>query len=159
MLSESEVRERTVPALLVAGGVAAPSAQAASSRTSPRVYMSRGGIALLMLAAMASVAALHVARAFFIPLTVGILLSYSLRPVVDWFAVRHVPRALTAAVVLAALVAGLGWSTMSLRDDAAAIVDKLPEAARKERPALTSALRDYAVTRTPTLATFVVQAL
>jgi predicted PurR-regulated permease PerM len=203
LTTEGEIRERTVPALLVAGGVAVPLAEAACSRAPPRADMSRGDIALLMLAAMATVAALHVASAFFIPLTVGVLLSYSLRPVVDWFAVRHIPRALTAAVVLTALVAGLGWSTMSLRDDATAIVDKLPEAARKLRhalnadrsarpgalarvgeaakeleraaaeattgqsnsvaapaqPALTSALRDYAVTRTPTLATFVVQAL
>ena len=50
-------------------------------------------LALAVLAAIALVAALYLARAFFVPLLIGILGSYALRPVVDWFETHHVPRA------------------------------------------------------------------
>ena len=40
-------------------------------------------VALIVLAFIAVVAALYFARAFFVPLLIGILASYTLRPVVD----------------------------------------------------------------------------
>ena len=86
-----------------------------------------------ILAVIAVVAALYLARAFFVPLLIGILASYALRPVVDWLKACHIPRAAGAALVLAALVAGVSWGTFSLGDDAAAMIEKLPEAARKVR--------------------------
>jgi len=92
-----------------------------------------------VLALIALVAALYLARAFFIPLLIGILASYALRPAVDWLGKCRVPRAAAAALVLAAVVAGLSWIGFSLSDDAAAMAEKLPEAARKLRQGLSEA--------------------
>jgi predicted PurR-regulated permease PerM len=61
------------------------------------------------------------------------LASYALRPAVDWLSACRIPRAAGAALVLAALIASVSWATFSLGDDAAAMIEKLPEAARKVR--------------------------
>jgi predicted PurR-regulated permease PerM len=82
---------------------------------------------------IAVVASLYLARAFFVPLLIGILANYALRPFVDWLAARHVPRAAGAALVLAAVVGATGWATISVGDDAASMVAQLPEAVRKVR--------------------------
>ena len=89
------------------------------------------GVAILVVIAV--IAALYLARAFFVPLLIGILASYALRPLVDWLKACHVPRAIGAALVLAALVGGASWAAISLGDDAASMIEKLPEAARKVR--------------------------
>jgi predicted PurR-regulated permease PerM len=86
-----------------------------------------------ILAGIAVIAALYLARAFFVPLLIGILASYALRPFVDWLKALHIPRAAGAALVLGVLVSGLSWVALSLGDDAAAIVASLPDAARKVR--------------------------
>jgi len=93
-------------------------------------------LALGILAVIALVAALYLARAFFIPLLIGILASYALRPVVDWLQARRIPRAVGAALVMATLVGGMGWVGHALSDDAAAMIETLPEAARKLRQTL-----------------------
>jgi predicted PurR-regulated permease PerM len=99
------------------------------------VLATRGAapVALAVLAVIAVVAALYLARAFFVPLLIGILASYSLRPAVEWLASWHIPRPLGAALVLAAVVAGSSWAVFSLGDDAAAVIETLPEAARRMR--------------------------
>jgi predicted PurR-regulated permease PerM len=96
-------------------------------------------LAAAVLALLALVAALYLARGFFIPLLIGILASYSLHPLVDWLATCRVPRSIGAALVLAMLVGGFGWIGYSLSDDAVAVIEKLPEAARKLRRELSSA--------------------
>ena len=53
---------------------------------------SRGGLAIGIVAIIALVTALYLARAFFVPLLIGILASYALHPVVDLLKARHVPR-------------------------------------------------------------------
>lgn len=93
-------------------------------------------LALTILAVIALVAALYLARAFFIPLLIGILASYTLRPVVDWLQLRRIPRAAGAALVMAALIGGMTWVGHALRDDTAAMIETLPEAARKLRQTL-----------------------
>lgn len=93
----------------------------------------RMNVAVGLLAIIAFVAALYLARAFFVPLLIGILASYALHPVVDWLKECHVPRPLAAALVLVTLVVGMSWLAFSLSDDAAAMIEKLPEAARKLR--------------------------
>ena len=90
-------------------------------------------LSLTVLAAIALVAALYLARAFFVPLLIGILASYALRPVVDWLEAHYIPRAAGAALALVALVGGLSWVGYSLSADTAAMIERLPEAARKLR--------------------------
>ncbi|SEK67174.1 AI-2E family transporter [Nitrosovibrio tenuis] len=89
--------------------------------------------AVWILALIALVAALYLARAFIVPLLFGILVSYTLWPLVDWLERYRVPRALGAACVLTALVGGASWMTFTLSDDTAQMVEKLPDAARKMR--------------------------
>ena len=66
-------------------------------------------LAAAMLVVVALVAALYLARAFFVPLLIGILASYTLHPLVDWLAARRVPRGIGAALVLAVVVGSFSW--------------------------------------------------
>lgn len=91
-----------------------------------------------IIAMIAIVTALYLARAFFVPLLFGIIVSYTLGPVVDWLERYRIPRAVGAALVLAALVGGGTWTTLSLSGDTAAIIETLPDAARKLRQKLDS---------------------
>ena len=110
--------------------VAASNSAAIMVRTTRYLRMN---VSLAILAVIAFVAALYLARAFFVPLLIGILASYTLSPVVELLKKLHLPRAIGAALVLVTLVAGLSWMAFSLSDDAATLIEKLPEAARKIR--------------------------
>ena len=96
----------------------------------PVAAESNGRVAVSVLAIIALVTALYLARAFFVPLLIGILASYALHPVVDVLKRCHVPRPAGAALVLAALAGGLGWIAFSLSEDAAAVIETLPEVKR-----------------------------
>jgi len=96
------------------------------------------GVAVGVVAVIAVVAALYLARAFVVPLVIGVLASYALQPVVEWLKVFSVPRPVGAALVLAVLVGGLSWTAYSVSEDAAAMIEKLPEAARKLRQSLSA---------------------
>lgn len=106
-----------------------------SPGTSPARW-SRSATAVWIIALIALVAALYLARAFIVPLLFGILVSYTLRPVVDWFERYRVPRALGTAFILGMLAGGAFWMTFSLSDDAAQMAENLPEAAHKLRQSL-----------------------
>lgn len=106
--------------------------------TEPR---ERNSTALWILAFIAVIAALYLARAFLVPLLFGILVSYTLSPVVDWFERYRIPRALGAICVLGVLVGGTSWMTLSLSADAAIMAEQLPETVRKLRQSL-DILRD-----------------
>ncbi len=90
-------------------------------------------VSLAILATLASVFMLRWASAVFIPLMVGILFSYGLSPVVDWLALRRIPRALSAALLVLGIVSGFGVTVYSLSDDAGKLVESLPLAANKLR--------------------------
>lgn len=95
-------------------------------------------VSLGLLAVIALVAALYLARAFFVPLLIGILASYTLSPLVAWLNMFRVPRSVGAALVLAVIVGCLYWITSSLSGDAAAMIEKLPAAAHKLRQNLSA---------------------
>lgn len=117
----------------VAGRVAtAVCADAASRRM-------RTPLALWVLALLAAIAALYLARGFFVPLLIGILASYALHPLVDRLESWHVQRSIAAALVLAVVVGGFSWIGVSMSDDAEALIEKLPDAARKLRKDLSIA--------------------
>lgn len=91
---------------------------------------------LALLALLASVYVLHWAGAVFIPLLLGVMLSYALSPAVDRLQRLRLPRALGAATLLLALLGGLGSIAYSIADDATALVESLPDAAQKLRRTL-----------------------
>src|SRR5580698_2160639 len=107
----------TAPAAIA--GDLAPEAASASGASTANTQLSA-------LAIIALVAALYLARAFFVPLLIGILASYALRPVVGWLHSHYLPRPVGAALVLVMLAGSLSWIGYSLRDDAAAMVERLP---------------------------------
>src|SRR5881394_788507 len=90
-------------------------------------------VGVAILAVIAVVAALYLARAFFVPLLIGILASYALGPLVDALKTLRIPRAAGAALVLCSLVGAMAWATVSLEEDAVSMIAKLPDAARKVR--------------------------
>jgi predicted PurR-regulated permease PerM len=93
-------------------------------------------ISLALLAVIASLAALHLASAVFVPLLLGVTLSYALGSLVDRLQRLRVPRALGAALVIGAIGAGIGWTAISLSDDAADLIESLPAATQKVREAV-----------------------
>ena len=88
---------------------------------------------LVVLAVLASLAVLHWAGAVFVPLLLGLMFSYALTPLVNRMVRLHIPRTLAAAVLLAGLVGGTGSIGYSLSDDAASMIEALPEVAHKLR--------------------------
>jgi len=117
----------------VADSDAVPAVAAGELRDS-RIHLAAG-----LLAVLALVAALYLARAFVVPLLIGILASYTLHPLVDWLQRRSVPRSVGAALVLAMVVGSFSWIGVSMSGDAEALIEKLPEAARKLRRDLSTA--------------------
>jgi predicted PurR-regulated permease PerM len=91
------------------------------------------GTALAILATIAVVTALHVGGAFFVPLLMGLMLSYALSPLVDRLQRLHVPRALGAALLIGGIGFGGAWAVYSLSDDAAELFESLPAATQKLR--------------------------
>lgn len=91
---------------------------------------------LAILATLGSLAALKLASPVFIPLLLGLMLSYALSPVVDRMVRFHLPRALGAALLLTAMGAGAGWTVVALSDDATILIESLPTAAQKVRETL-----------------------
>ena len=96
---------------------------------------SRNNLALTLLAVFGAVLMLQWASAVFVPLMLGLTLSYALNPAVTRLQRLHLPRAAGAALVLATLVGGAGWIGWSLNEDATRFVESLPEAAQKIRQA------------------------
>lgn len=113
-------------------------AEATESRVRSRRY-SRMDLSLMVLAVIALIAALYFARAFFVPLLIGILASYAMRPMVDGLQACRLPRAVAAALVVSALVGSVSWIAYSLSDEALVMLEKLPDAARKLRHTLSPA--------------------
>jgi len=109
-------------------------AVAAHALRDSRIHLAAG-----VLAVFALVAALYLARGFFVPLLIGILASYALHPLVDWLQKCRVPRSVAAALVLATVVGSFSWIGFSMSGDAEALIEKLPEAARKLRKDLSTA--------------------
>jgi predicted PurR-regulated permease PerM len=97
-------------------------------------------MSLVVLAILASLFVLHWAKAVFIPVMLGILFSYALSPIVNWMERKRIPRWLSAAVLLVAILGGTSATVWSLRGQATQLVEALPAAAQK----LTGALRTRA---------------
>ncbi len=91
---------------------------------------------LAVLAVLACIFALKWAAAVFIPLLLGLMLSYALSPIVDRLQRFRIPRAVGAAVLLLGILGGTGSLLYSLSDDAASMIESFPLAAQKLRLSL-----------------------
>jgi predicted PurR-regulated permease PerM len=90
-------------------------------------------LALTVIAVSLAILLLQYAQSVLIPITLGVLISYALTPIVGSLARLHVPRAIGAALALALLVGGVGVGIYTLSDEAMAIVADVPQAARRLR--------------------------
>lgn len=89
------------------------------------------GLALRIIATVALIYALNWAQSFVISLLLGILLSYTLSPLVEWLGKIRIPRAVGATVVMAIVIWGILFGAYSLRGQIQSIITQLPEAADK----------------------------
>ncbi|WP_317201958.1 AI-2E family transporter [Janthinobacterium sp.] len=103
---------------------------------SPFTTVNVRSVALVVIATLGSLYVLHWAGEVFVPLLMGLMLSYALTPVVNRMVRWHLPRALAAAVVLVSIVSAVGSVLYHLRDDAVAMIESMPEAAQKLRRGL-----------------------
>ncbi len=92
--------------------------------------------ALTVIAVLAVILLLQYAQAVVIPVVLGVLISYALEPCVAAMQRLRIPRPLGAAVLLVGVTIGGAWLVYGLRAEAAAIVDQLPEGARRLRQQL-----------------------
>jgi predicted PurR-regulated permease PerM len=88
-------------------------------------------VALTVIAVLVAVFMLQYLQKVFIPVVLGVLISYVLEPSVNALAKRGLPRMIGAAVMIALLCGGLGFGAYTLSDEALEIVQSMPDAARK----------------------------
>ena len=102
--------------------------------------VSSANIALWILTVLVTLWFLRLARSFFIPIAMGVLISYALEPAVSWLEQRKLPRTLgTGVVMLLVLLLGAGAAYM-LRDDVMQLVNTLPETLERAREMLLAQL-------------------
>ena len=89
------------------------------------------GLSLGILAALASVLALWWAEGFVVPLLLGIIISYTLNPLVAWLERIRIPRVVGTLVVMGSVLGALVLGTYSLRGQMQTMIEQLPEAATK----------------------------
>ncbi|MEO7548382.1 MAG: AI-2E family transporter, partial [Ramlibacter sp.] len=75
-----------------------------------RVPVNVRSITLVVLTALAVLATLRWASAFFIPLLISVMLSYALSPLVNGMERAKIPRALSAAVLILGILGSMGMS-------------------------------------------------
>jgi len=93
-------------------------------------------VSLVVLATLAFIYMLNWAADVFVPVMMGVMLSYTLAPVIERLHRWRIPRAIGAAVVLFALLGGAVWMTTALRGQATTLIESLPQAAQKLRLAM-----------------------
>jgi len=128
----------TVKTELVAVAPLPPEAAPAEQPAVPPVAALQGtrGIALTILASVAAVAALQLAQTFFVSLLLGIIIAYTLNPLVAYLERIKIPRAAGTIVVMVGVIVALGFGAYSLRSQVQTIIEQLPEATRTFSAAL-----------------------
>jgi predicted PurR-regulated permease PerM len=87
---------------------------------------------LALLAFVAVIGLLYQGRAVFIPVTIAVLASYALTPVVEWLRrTARVPKAVGAALTLVVILAAVTVGLQSLQTEAIQILDIVPRATAK----------------------------
>jgi predicted PurR-regulated permease PerM len=98
---------------------------------SERVAVDARGIALTILATVALLYALQWSQKFLIPLVFGILVSYTLNPLVNSLVRIRIPRVLATAMVMVVLALGTAAAANTLVVEFRSIVEGLPAAVHK----------------------------
>lgn len=96
-----------------------------------RMPVDARGLALGVLATLATAFALSWAQTLLVPLLLGIVITYALSPVVYSLERVRIPRAAGSVIVMATVIAGLALSAYSLRGQVQTIIEQLPIATAK----------------------------
>ncbi len=89
--------------------------------------------AVTVLAVIAGILVLQYGQPVFVPLVLGVLISYALDPAVTWLAQHRCPRPAGAALILLTLIGAGAAGTYQLRYQVQSIVEQLPDGARRLR--------------------------
>ena len=98
-------------------------------------------IAAVVVAVIAIVAAARMAEEFLVPVVAGILLSYTLRPLVSMLERARLPRLAATSLVMISLVGVVSASVYAISGEFNDVVATLPTAARKLRHMAADAAR------------------
>lgn len=110
----------------------APEAPEATAPADPvAVSLRRASTALVVLATLLSLYALHIARDFLVPVVIAIVLAYLLDPLVCALQRLGLPRAVAGTVILLAVLGALLSGAYLLQGQVESIVNALPETASK----------------------------
>ena len=90
-------------------------------------------VTLSVIASLAAVLMLQYAQSVLIPVVLGILIAYTLSPVVNILTWMRLPRAVAAGVAVVLLISGLGVGAYTLSDEVMSIVSDVPQAAQRIR--------------------------
>jgi len=120
--------------------VAGPADSSSTETTAEVPEIGRFGLPrsgpLILLATIATLFFIDWAQPVLVPIVLALLVSYALAPLVDRLERLAIPRAVSAAVLMLAIVGGLGAAALSLRDEAVDLVETLPEAVAEIRSAV-----------------------
>ncbi|HET9369047.1 MAG TPA: AI-2E family transporter, partial [Vicinamibacterales bacterium] len=100
----------------------------------PRVDIRNAGLTVLAVSAL--ILMLRYAQEVFIPFVISGLMFYALDPVVGFLQRIKIPRVIGSALVLLTLTGSVGAGIWALQPQAVAVLEQLPEAARRLREAI-----------------------
>jgi predicted PurR-regulated permease PerM len=117
-------------------------------------------LAPTVLASVAFLYALQWGQGFLVPLLLGILLAYTLNPVVVWLERLHLRRAFGTTLVTCAILTGMAVTAEKVHDEFSNILDELPDSGRKlsRLVASTTSGKDSTLKRIQDVATQIEQA-
>lgn len=95
-------------------------------------------VALVILTTIAVIFALDWAQNFVITMLLGVLLAYTLNPVVKWLEYIKIPRVIGSSLVIVFLMISIGFAAFTLRGQVQSIIAKLPEVSTKLTSAFAS---------------------
>lgn len=117
-------------------------------------------LAQTILATVAFLYALQWGRDFLVPLLLGILLAYTLNPLVCWLERLRIGRALGTSLVTCAILLGMAVTAEKVHLEFSNIIEELPDAGRKlsRLVASTTSAKDSTLRRIQDVATQIEQA-
>jgi predicted PurR-regulated permease PerM len=95
------------------------------------LHVDARGLALGIIATVAFLYALQWGRNFLVPLLLGILMAYTLNPLVCWLERWHVRRAFGTTLVTLAILGGLAVTAQKVQGEFTNILEELPAAGHK----------------------------
>ncbi|NRR28627.1 AI-2E family transporter [Oxalobacteraceae bacterium] len=130
MIESSDLPTST-PSTEASATAIAPTQEAAGSSLRLPLHVNARGVALGIIATVAFVFAVQWAKHFLVPLLLGILISYTLNPLVCWLEKLRLPRAVGATLVTVAILSGSALVIDKVHGEFQSIVEELPAATHK----------------------------